>query len=77
MVSVSVVLTPPSRQEYKEDGYEDEDEAPAEEVPLTLTNVEDFLKFFPELTDYQVHLLNSLVGIFNLKILFDFKQPPL
>ncbi|XP_063679961.1 cytosolic carboxypeptidase 1-like isoform X2 [Bolinopsis microptera] len=40
-------------QEYKEDGYEDEDEAPAEEVPLTLTNVEDFLKFFPELTDYQ------------------------
>ena len=67
MESVSVVLTPPSRQEYKEDGYEDEDEAPAEEVPLTLTNVEDFLKFFPELTDYQVHLLNSLVDIFNFK----------
>ena len=67
MKSVSLILTPPSRQEYKEDGYEDEDEAPAEEVPLTLTNVEDFLKFFPELTDYQVHLLNSLVGIFNFK----------
>ena len=60
-VSLSVYVSPcidyyTPCQDYKEDGYEEEEDPP-EEVPLTLTNVEDFLKFFPELTDYQVYFL--------------------